>query len=355
MSSLIVDLADALGDEAPGAATATGILRRHLGVDRVSVSRIDPVAGTFEILHTAGDQLLVRGTRLPVAISSHFAAAAERRTFMAADFAAEPTFDKPVDDVVRAAGFGSGCAIPVERRGETVGAIALTSRVAGRSYDRTLGPLRAAAKMLALTIDPDVAPPLALLCHADPLVGHGLARLVERTIGARVVVCGTLEEARLAVEAEPPDLILCDDHLDGMRIDGVAVALRQAGSSAPVAVVATHDTVENRAAALRAGISAYLPRADAPGRLPRALFALQAGRTILPEPEPPGPRRRALTERELEFLVRLEDGLRLKQIAIALGISEATAKTHARHVFRKLGASSRGEAVHEARRQGLLG
>lgn len=354
MSSLIVDLADALGDGTAGVASATGVLRRHLAADRVSISRVDPRAGTFEILHTAGAELLVRGTRLPVAISSHFAAAAARRTFLATDFAEQPTFDKPVDDVVRAAGFGSGCAVPVERDGEVVGAVALTSRAPGRSYDRTLAPLHSAAKLLALAVDPELAPPLALLCHADPLVGQGLARLVERTTGARVVICASLEEARRGVEAEPPDLIVCDDHVGGVRVDGFAVAVRQAGSSAPVTVVATHDTPENRSAALRAGVAAYLPRAEAPARLPRALLSVRAGRTALPDPEPPGRARRALTEREREFLGRLEEGLRLKQIALALGISEATAKTHARNVFRKLGASSRAEAVRAARHQGLL-
>ena len=51
----------------------------------------------------------------------------------------------------------------------------------------------------------------------------------------------------------------------------------------------------------------------------------------------------------------LEEGLRFKQIARRLGISEATAKTHARNLFRKLDATSRAEAVHAARERGLFG
>jgi DNA-binding NarL/FixJ family response regulator len=61
-----------------------------------------------------------------------------------------------------------------------------------------------------------------------------------------------------------------------------------------------------------------------------------------------------LTAREDELLVGLEEGLRFKQIARRLGISEATAKTHGRNLFRKLGATSRAEAVHAARVRGLL-
>jgi DNA-binding CsgD family transcriptional regulator len=62
----------------------------------------------------------------------------------------------------------------------------------------------------------------------------------------------------------------------------------------------------------------------------------------------------ALTGRERELLASLEEGLRFKQIARRLGISEATAKTHARNLFRKLDATSRAEAVHAARERGLF-
>ena len=61
-----------------------------------------------------------------------------------------------------------------------------------------------------------------------------------------------------------------------------------------------------------------------------------------------------LTAREQELLECLEEGLRFKQVAQRLGISQATAKTHARNLFRKLDATSRGEAVHAARVRGLL-
>jgi DNA-binding CsgD family transcriptional regulator len=62
----------------------------------------------------------------------------------------------------------------------------------------------------------------------------------------------------------------------------------------------------------------------------------------------------ALTPREHELLRSLEEGLRFKQVAGRLGISEATAKTHARNLFRKLDATSRAEAVHAARVRGLF-
>jgi DNA-binding CsgD family transcriptional regulator len=72
---------------------------------------------------------------------------------------------------------------------------------------------------------------------------------------------------------------------------------------------------------------------------------------LWPADAPPPPH---LTRRERELLPLLETGLRFKQIAHELSITEPTAKGYARDMFRKLGASSRAEAVFEARRLGLL-
>ena len=64
---------------------------------------------------------------------------------------------------------------------------------------------------------------------------------------------------------------------------------------------------------------------------------------------------RPLTPREREVLIALDEAQRMKEIALALGVSEATVKTHARALFEKLGVHSRAEATREGRRRGLLG
>ncbi len=66
---------------------------------------------------------------------------------------------------------------------------------------------------------------------------------------------------------------------------------------------------------------------------------------------PPMP---ALTLREEEVLRLMAQGLRNKEIAARLGISERTATFHVGNVLSKLGADGRVEAVHLARRRGLL-
>jgi DNA-binding NarL/FixJ family response regulator len=68
----------------------------------------------------------------------------------------------------------------------------------------------------------------------------------------------------------------------------------------------------------------------------------------------PGTRRLSLTERELQVLRRMADGKSNAEIGRELYVSEDTVKTHARRLFRKLGARDRAHAVAAAFRQGLV-
>lgn len=61
-----------------------------------------------------------------------------------------------------------------------------------------------------------------------------------------------------------------------------------------------------------------------------------------------------LTRREDELLELLGKGLRNRELAQVLGISEDTVKTHLKSLFRKLDVSDRAEAVREAMRRGFL-
>lgn len=96
-------------------------------------------------------------------------------------------------------------------------------------------------------------------------------------------------------------------------------------------------------------------RAPATGVLPEALA--RAERLVVPAS------RRAestaavgdeLTERELAVLRLLPGTLSLREVGGALFVSQNTVKTHVRGIYRKLGASSRAEAVARARQEGLL-
>jgi DNA-binding NarL/FixJ family response regulator len=279
---------------------------------------------------------------------------AEGRTFQDDDFDASRAFELPLDSVVLAAGFHAGCSVPVLRDGAVVGAVSLSAASRPGSMTAMVEDVRVVGDVVARALaagDPTPAPRV-LICHADELVGRGLARLAELDDGARVQVVATLPDALAAATRTPPDVVVCDDWMDGLRVDAVARALRDAGTDAPLLVVSSRDAPESVRASLAAQASGYLARRDAVAHLPVALAAVRSGRTLLPAA--PAGDEPHLTHREHELLEALDEGLRFKQVARRLGISEATAKTHGRNLFRKLGATSRAEAVHAARHRGLL-
>jgi ATP/maltotriose-dependent transcriptional regulator MalT len=61
-----------------------------------------------------------------------------------------------------------------------------------------------------------------------------------------------------------------------------------------------------------------------------------------------------LTTRELQVLGLLVGGLRLADIGAELYVSRNTVKSHASHIYTKLGVSGRSQATEEARRLGLV-
>jgi len=89
-----------------------------------------------------------------------------------------------------------------------------------------------------------------------------------------------------------------------------------------------------------------------PGTLAEMLARTQRG--LSPGPVRPAELGDELTEREFAVLRLLATNLSQREIGAALYVSLNTVKTHTRGIFRKLGASSRGEAVERARSRSLL-
>jgi DNA-binding NarL/FixJ family response regulator len=112
--------------------------------------------------------------------------------------------------------------------------------------------------------------------------------------------------------------------------------------------------------AVRSGVLGFVARSAGPAAIEQALHDVHAGRAhglagagIETSEDPP--LAIDLTLQESRVLVLLDQGLRFRQIASEMRISESTAKGYARNLFGKLGATSRSEAVYFARRCGLLG
>lgn len=116
-------------------------------------------------------------------------------------------------------------------------------------------------------------------------------------------------------------------------------ALR-AGVRAVISTEATAEEIEGAIQAVNAGLTVIAAES-----LADLLAGMRPVAEALAEP---------LSERELEVLDVIAEGLSNKLIAHRLGISEHTVKTHVASIFAKLGAASRTEAVSLAIRRGLV-
>ena len=155
-----------------------------------------------------------------------------------------------------------------------------------------------------------------------------------------------------------PDLILLDLSLP--EVDGLEVlrALRRSASTARVVVLSAHEEPATVDAAFREGASAFISKRIDPGELSAALR--QALDPTLFQPLRMNPladgaagKDGDLNERELDALHALADGLSNKEIAQKLWLTEQTVKFHLSSVYRKLGVSSRTEAVAAAYERGI--
>ena len=167
--------------------------------------------------------------------------------------------------------------------------------------------------------------------------------------GAEAVV----QHARLL-----PDITLMDGVLPD--IHGIE-ALRQileANPAARVIMVSINDTAEDVHRAMSAGACGYIPKSSEKEIIVQAIRTVADGDHFLP-PE----LSRKLTERgnqpllsarELSVLRLAARGFANKQIAGELAVSEATVKTHIRHILEKLNAPDRTRAATLAIERGIL-
>jgi len=327
-------------------ATGTGASRVSLAVFRGS---------EFEMIAFVGRSLLAPGAQMDCGASSLFETTRRGEVFVEQDFQKSRGFDRPVDRLMLASGFRSACAIPLAMGSETLAALSLSSTSTGAMATQPVLDLRSLGALFCLALNGrDLwRPTRVLICHDDPLVAGGVARLLESSLQVAVTTVSNIHEAGDVDDSF--DAVVSDVSVFG----GSLAALRSVCPAArlvPLVVLASYDTAEHRMLAYAAGARFFLPKADA-GTLPEVLAGLWDGTLPMPvintgsEVTNPIP---SLTRRESDVLVLLDEGLSVRQVARRLEVSETTTKTYVRGLFTKLDAHSRAQAVQVARRQGIL-
>jgi DNA-binding NarL/FixJ family response regulator len=206
------------------------------------------------------------------------------------------------------------------------------------------------------------APTRVLIAEDHRLMREGTAALLR--LDERIEVVGLAADGAEAIslaERRAPDVALLD--LGMPRVNGIEACaiLRERFPGIEVLILTASEREEDLYAALRVGAAGYLLKDMPPGELVEAV--LQAGRgepRIAPsmasrmlaelETDDSDDPLAVLSERERQVLSLLADGLRNREIAERLVISEPTVKTHVRHVLEKLRFRNRAEAAAFAAR-----
>lgn len=206
--------------------------------------------------------------------------------------------------------------------------------------------------------------PIRILVVDDhAIVREGLRLLLK--FDEQLEVVGEASNGREALNQARellPDVVLMDLLMPVM--DGITATGKIREELPSVEVVALTSVLEDASVtgAIRAGAIGYLLKDTDGKELRRAIKAAAAGQVQLsPEAarrlmsEPQEPKSHAdLTDRELEVLCHLAQGLPNREIAEVLEIGQETVKTHVSRVLAKLGTRSRTEAALYAWREGLV-
>lgn len=209
--------------------------------------------------------------------------------------------------------------------------------------------------------------PLRLVVVDDhALFRRGLVGLLEEMPEFQVAgQAANGEQALTLIEETQPDIILLDLNMPILDGIGTLRALRERRIRAHVLMLTISQDEGDLLDAIRAGADGYLLKNTEPDDLRKALLRVASGQGAL-SPEITGPVLRAvsrfgatesgplLSDRELEVLNCLVDGLTTMQTSSRLFISDNTVKTHIRHIFEKLAVSNRAEAVGKALQMGLI-
>jgi DNA-binding NarL/FixJ family response regulator len=204
------------------------------------------------------------------------------------------------------------------------------------------------------------ANPITVLIVDDhPVVRDGLSAMLSAEPDIRLVgEAGTGAEALAMIPALRPSVVVVDLLLPD--IGGAEIIRRVCSRSSDTGFVVLTSVAgdEEIYRALEAGAKGYLFKDMARKELIQAIRAVHKGQRYIPAQV--GGRiaenfpRTELSAREIEVLQLVAVGMRNKEIAHQLGISESTVMTHMQHILEKLHATDRTEAVTTALRRAII-
>ncbi len=198
-----------------------------------------------------------------------------------------------------------------------------------------------------------------LIVDDHSLVTEGLANIIN--YDPEMTVVAQAEDGQEAIDRyreHQPDITLMDLRMPRMGGVEAITAICAEFKSARIIVLTTYDGDEDIYRGLRVGAQGYLLKDAKPNELLNAIRIVHSGqyyvsptvaRKLVERMNNP-----VLSERELEVLRLMAQGLSNQDIGTALNIGESTVKSHVTHILSKLGVNDRTQAVIVAVKRGLV-
>ncbi|MBW4511761.1 MAG: response regulator transcription factor [Scytonematopsis contorta HA4267-MV1] len=198
-----------------------------------------------------------------------------------------------------------------------------------------------------------------LIVDDHSIVRQGLATIINRD--PEMTVIAQAEDGQQAIDyfrEYQPDITLMDLRMPVRSGVEAITAICAEFKHARIVVLTTYDGDEDIYSGLQAGAKGYLLKDAKPNELLNAIRIVHRGQQYIPpevgaklvqrmsNPE--------LSERELEVLRLMAQGMSNLDIANALTIGESTVKSHVNRILSKLGVSDRTQAVIVAVKRGIV-
>jgi DNA-binding NarL/FixJ family response regulator len=174
-------------------------------------------------------------------------------------------------------------------------------------------------------------------------------------------------EALKAMDGLRPDLVLMDVHMPLMDGPSTTKALLAKYPTTKIVAWTVSESSDDLLRMMQAGCSGYVLKDVGPSELQHALLSALRSESPVPRRMIPEVLRRMaesaplpsggtinLTSREMQVLRGVAKGHTTKHLAKDLGLAAPSIETHLHNIFKKLGASNRGEAVSSALKLGLI-
>jgi two-component system, NarL family, nitrate/nitrite response regulator NarL len=204
-------------------------------------------------------------------------------------------------------------------------------------------------------------PAMKLLIVDDhPVFRDGLAALLRQAADiTSVLQASSAEDAlRVTVEHDDIDAVFIDLVMPGLTGEAAVREFGQRHPQLPVIVLSSSEDPQDVRRVLNAGALGYIPKSASAQTILSALKLVLSGNVYVPpllvhaaaEPPPSQERQQALaiaqlTERQVDVLHHVRDGLSNKEISVRLGIAEKTVKAHIAAIFKTLNVVNRTQAA----------